>query len=352
MPRLSLRSSHAPSLRPRHRAERSSPPRPRRPRPGLALGAALVAGLSILPAATSHHPTAGDRMTTERVTAESTTSARVTGEGVTGWPVTGSPVTADRVRADRASAEAGARPRRAGSYRAVVAADRPTAHLRSRRDLVTGARVGRTVGGRPGWTRMPNGARARVYSGAGEHLSFRSRPAYSIPTTGQLTVELWIRPDTLQFRNEEGTGYVYLLGKGDPGRDEWYVRMYSRRNAEGRPNRLSGYAFNPRGGLGAGSYVQDAVTPGRWIQLALVFDQRPRPGAPTGRVRLYKDGVLRDTDALAGYGIGPTAGRAPLRIGTGDRDSYFEGAIGDVVFFDRALRGKRIRAHHRAMVGR
>ena len=54
-----------------------------------------------------------------------------------------------------------------------------------------------------------------------------------------------MRPDTLQFSDEEGSGYVYTMGKGDPGSHEWYTRMYSEFNAESRPNRISGYAFNP-----------------------------------------------------------------------------------------------------------
>ena len=45
----------------------------------------------------------------------------------------------------------------------------------------------------------------------------------------------------------------------------------------------------------------------------------------------------------------PANGPAPLRVGTGYRRSHFAGAIGDVVFFDRALAPGRIRAHYRAL---
>ncbi len=237
---------------------------------------------------------------------------------------------------------------RRSAFDTVVAADRPTAHLRGTLDLVTGRRIGREVG-RPGLARMPDGAVVPLFSGRDEHVFFPDRAQYSIPETGQLSVECWLRPDLLQFPDEEGSGYVYVLGKGDPGHQEWFVRMYSERNDEGRPSRISGYAFNPKGGQGAGAYVQDPVTPGQWIQLVLVFDRRSAPGAPTGTVTLYKDGVWRDSDALASYDVDPVNGPAPLRVGTGYRRSHFAGAIGDVVFFDRALAPGRIRAHYRAL---
>lgn len=237
------------------------------------------------------------------------------------------------------------------AHRRAVLDSQPVAHLRSVRDLVTGTQIGRPTGS-PDWAKMPNGVPARVFDGRGEHLTFPSRGAYSIATTGQLTVEYWVRPDTLQFADEEGSGYVYMLGKGDAGRHEWYARMYSLRNSENRPNRMSGYAFNSSGGLGAGSYVQDTVRPGQWMQFALVFDTRPQPGMSLGSVRIYKDGVLRDTDSLADYGIRPSNRGAPFRIGTGYLGSYFQGAVGDVVFYDRALAGSRIAAHHQAMYAR
>nr|WP_244633085.1 LamG domain-containing protein [Aeromicrobium sp. CFBP 8757] len=196
---------------------------------------------------------------------------------------------------------------------------------------------------------MRNGDRAVVLDGAGDHVSFRSSRRFSIATKGVLTVDYLIRPDTLQFADDEGSGYVYVLGKGSPGQHEWYARMYSRRNDENRPNRLSGYAFNARGGLGAGSYVQTKVVPRRWIHMTLVFNARATSSRyPSGYVKIYRNGVLRDTDSLADYRIRPTRGSAPLRIGTGYLQSYFKGAVGPVAFYDRELPAARIRAHERA----
>lgn len=234
------------------------------------------------------------------------------------------------------------------AYRRAVMRDRPTAFLRNKRDLVTGQRG--TVHGTTGIVRLPNGARARSFSGNGGYLSFANRSAFSVPKTGVLTVEYWMRPSRLQFQREEGSGYVYVLGKGQPNAHEWYGRMYSQRNSENRPNRISGYAFNPEGGLGAGSYFQDRVQPGEWIHVALVINTRARSSQyPTGYTKIYKNGVLRDTDSLAGYNIRPRASSAPLRIGTGYLNSYFAGAVGHVAFYDRELPGNRLAAHHRVM---
>jgi hypothetical protein len=231
-----------------------------------------------------------------------------------------------------------------------VAADAPTAFLQRNKVVLGSGSEGQIVGGTPASTTLPNGDPAYAFNGAGQHLSFASRGAFSIPTTGRLTVEYWIRPDALQFPDSESSGYVYILGKGGSNAHEWYGRMYNKDNSEGRPNRISGYAFNPNGGLGAGSYFQDTVTAGQWIHVALVFNMKDTSSAyPTGYVKIFKNGVLRDTDSLKGYDIVPKAGSAPLRIGTGYLNSYFKGAVGDVAFYDKELSASRLSAHYNAM---
>jgi hypothetical protein len=234
------------------------------------------------------------------------------------------------------------------AYVRAVLRDRPRALLQGLRDLTGHGRRGTAVGA-PVRVRMPNGDRAFRFDGRRQFLQFGDRKAFEIDATGVLTVEFWMRPDTLQFSDEEGSGYVYTMGKGNPGAHEWYTRMYSRTNSESRPNRISGYAFNPAGGLGAGSYFQDPVTVGQWIHVALVINANARSSQyPMGYTRIYKNGVLRDTDSLAGYNIVPRSGSAPLRIGTGYLNSYFQGAIGDVAFYNKELSASRLKAHYAA----
>lgn len=234
------------------------------------------------------------------------------------------------------------------AYVRSVLRDKPVALLQGVRDLTGRGHGGTAVGG-PGFARMPNGDRARVFNGNGQYLRFADSKAFEIDATGVLTVEYWMRPDTLQFRHTEGSGYVYVLGKGRPGAQEWMGRMYSRSNEESRPNRISGYSFNPSGGLGAGSYFQDRVTAGQWIHVALVFNTRARSSRyPMGYVKIYKNGSLRDTDSLQSYDIVPHSGTAPLRVGTGYLSSFFQGAVSDIAFYHRELGAARLRAHHAA----
>lgn len=230
--------------------------------------------------------------------------------------------------------------------------DRPTALLQGLRDLTGRGRAGTAVG-RPAVTRLPNGDAAFRFNGRNQYLRFSDRKAFEIDAKGVLTIEFWMRPDVLQFARDEGSGYVYTMGKGNPGAQEWFSRIYSKRNAETRPNRISAYSFNPRGGLGAGSYFQDPVRAGAWIHVAVVVNTKARSSRyPTGYIRIYKNGVLRDTDSLRGYGIVPRSGNAPLRIGTGYLNSFFQGAVGNAAFYDREIGAARLKAHYAAMRAR
>jgi hypothetical protein len=91
--------------------------------------------------------------------------------------------------------------------------------------------------------------------------------------------------------------------------------------------------FNPGGGLGIGSHFQDQLQPGTWIHVVGMADSQ--------RTFIYRDGVQRDTDAYAGS-ITPEAGTAPLRIGTRDFNSFFEGEIREVRLWNRILTGGEI----------
>ena len=87
----------------------------------------------------------------------------------------------------------------------------------------------------PGVTTLPNRSLAATFNGAGQYLEVASSPSLSVTRTGCLTVEAWMRPSTLQFPREEGSGYVYVLGKGSPGMEEYALRIYSRTNSENPP---------------------------------------------------------------------------------------------------------------------
>ncbi|NED96637.1 LamG domain-containing protein [Phytoactinopolyspora alkaliphila] len=243
-------------------------------------------------------------------------------------------------------------------YDAAVLADAPTAYWAmanaaggTEPDL-SGSGLQGDYTASPGTTTLPNGEAAAVFDGATQYFEVADAPELSPATTGEFTLEAWMRPDTLQFLNQQSSGYVHWMGKGEPGDHEYVARMYSFDNTENRPNRISGYLFNAVGGLGAGSYFQDPVKAGDWIHYVLVINATASSeDYPNGYTKVYRDGVLRDQDDLSirGTVIVPERGDAPFRVGTRDFGSFFQGAVGKVAVYDTELPAERIAAHHEAM---
>jgi len=243
------------------------------------------------------------------------------------------------------------------AYDSAVLQDGPVAFWRlsqpgsSSEAAVVGGLTGTYAGTRTATT-LPNGEPATAFDGATGYFEVADNAKLSPATTGEFTLEAWMRPDTLEFTHTQGSGYVHWMGKGETGQHEYVARMYSLTNTENRPNRISGYLFNNTGGLGAGSYFQDAITAGTWIHYVLVINANAKSTAyPNGYTKIYRDGVLRDQDdlSISGTVIVPTDGTAPFRVGTRDFLSYFQGAAGKVAVYNEELPAARIAAHHAAM---
>lgn len=199
-------------------------------------------------------------------------------------------------------------------------------------------------------TELPNGDFAFVFNGTDSSVTVQDKDSFSVSTTSQLTLEAWMQPNTLEFLSQEGSGYVHWMGKGEKDSYEYVARMYSYSNSENRPNRISGYAFNPDGGLGVGSYFQDTIANGEWIYYVLVINTSSTSETfPMGYSKIYKNGILQDQDNLAELNIIPVNGSAPFRIGTRDFSSFFEGAIGKVAIYDYELTEIQIFAHYQEM---
>ena len=179
-----------------------------------------------------------------------------------------------------------------------------------------------------------------MFDGATGYVEIPDADVFSEATTGALSVEAWMRPDTLAMPNAESSGYVHWMGKGTSGQHEWVSRMYQQGNSEMRENRISFYSFNLTGGLGAGSYFQDPVTAGQWIHYVGTFDDT--------RTYIFKNGVQRDSDLLSDYDITPQNGTAPVRIGTRDLNSFFQGAIARVAIYNVRLSEQQVTAHFAA----
>ncbi len=185
------------------------------------------------------------------------------------------------------------------------------------------------------------------FDGHDDYIEIPDNESFSVNTNGGggLTVSAGIRPDTLRFPVTEGSGYVHWLGKGEKKEQEWVFRMYGQGNTENRDNRISFYVFSPEGKKGVGSYFQEPVTVGEWIHVVGVADSQ--------RTYIYKNGIFKKCDQYQGKGDGkcgvhkddngdllqiyPQHGSAPLRIGTRDMHSFFQGAIREVRIWSRPL---------------
>jgi len=187
---------------------------------------------------------------------------------------------------------------------------------------------------------VASGLVAPIFDGQSGYVEIPDSADYSQPTRGGLTVEAWLRPDSLAMPRAETGGYVHWLGKGEPHQQEWVARMYQEGNAEGRVNRISFYAFNLMGGLGAGSYFQDPLAAGTWLHVVGRID--------AVNTSIFCNGNQRDTDELSGYDIVPEHGTAPVRIGTRDLQSYFQGAISRVAIYGAPLSADTVRTHYQA----
>jgi hypothetical protein len=255
-------------------------------------------------------------------------------------------------------------------YNATVLGDGPVAFWdlsgdgATERDLSAHGHAGAYTG-TPGRVRLPDGEPAALFDGHNEYLSIPSSPKFSIPATGKLTWEAWIRPTSVKF-SPGANDYVDWMGKCDSSHScEWEARFYPAVNREGRCNRISAYAFNPGAALGSGAYWQPVcgmLKAGQWLYVVGEYQTLTTPGrcAPQhpGTINIWVNGIPwnasrgGETGCMSQYAITPRAGNSPLNIGTVARDGFFDGAVAKVAIYDTLLSQAEISAHFTAMTGR
>jgi hypothetical protein len=214
---------------------------------------------------------------------------------------------------------------------------------------------------------MPNGDQVADFNGSSQYVSVPTSAAFSIPTTGNLTWEAWIRPDVLQFPNDSN-GYVDWMGKCEDYSPtcEWEARMYSTTNSENRCNRMSAYVFNSSAGLGSAADWQPVcglIQAGSWYHIVGEYTTSTQPSdcqnasSYPGMIDIWVNGVKwshsshGQTGCMSQYNVRPTANNSPLNIGTMAMDAWFPGAIGKVAIYDKLLTAAQVTAHYRAMTG-
>jgi concanavalin A-like lectin/glucanase superfamily protein len=261
------------------------------------------------------------------------------------------------------------------SYNQIVLADHPVAFWnvdpknKSEVDLSGNGNTGTYENGLPAMTTMPDGDTAADFNGTSQYLTIPSNISFSIPTTGNLTWEAWIRPDTLQFPNGTSDSYVEFIGKcaHHSPTCEWQGRMYDEMTLQaGRSSRISAYVYNPTAGLGSGADWQptnDLFHTGQWIQVVGEYTTHTQPSdcpdtsAYPGSINIWVDGVKwnqsyhSSTGCMSQYKIKPQTENSPLNIGTLSLSTWFKGAIGKVAIYNYLLSQSQINNHYKTMTG-
>ncbi len=175
-----------------------------------------------------------------------------------------------------------------------------------------------------------------LYDGVNQYADIPDNAAYSIPTTGALTVSVWLKQYTNQFTLYEGSGYVNVLGKSDfgsPNHVEWQMRLYNLTNTETdmRGNESSFYVFNSTGGTGVSSdFMRETTDVNRWVHYLATMDGT--------YVRLYKDGVLQEVANYATFPITPADTIAKIYVAHADNNGYYYGEVGPIKIWNRVLK--------------
>jgi hypothetical protein len=259
------------------------------------------------------------------------------------------------------------------SYDAVVMADNPvmylpmsTASTGSETDKSGNGHNGSYKGGTPAVATLPNGDKAADFNGGGQYLTVPSSSDLSIATTHTLTWEAWVRPDTFQFKNASGDGYVDWMGKCESYSPtcEWEARLYGSDTTQNRPRRFSAYAFNLGAGLGSGADWQPAsgvLQAGQWVHVVAEYQTTSTPSQCSssypGTINIWINGIKQNfaahapTGCMSQYKVTPKSASSPLNIGTMALDTWFKGAVGKVAIYNYLLTQTQIEEHFKAMAG-
>ncbi len=171
------------------------------------------------------------------------------------------------------------------------------------------------------------------FDGIDDYIVIPDNDKLSPSTSQAFTISFWINFHKNDFSPKGSKSYIQFLGKASPGNYEFSFRQFNNSNSENKNNRISFYLFNLSGGLGSGSFIQP-IELKKWLFITAVYNGT--------HVSIWKDGVLKDTDALSDYGIQTGNGKAPIIIGTLDGKNYFQGKIKDLRIYNKALDAKEI----------
>lgn len=70
----------------------------------------------------------------------------------------------------------------------------------------------------------PGGMPALHFDGVSHYVEVADNAAWSVATTGRLTISVWMARDADAWLDDESTGYVNAINKGSSGQFEWTIR--------------------------------------------------------------------------------------------------------------------------------
>lgn len=186
-----------------------------------------------------------------------------------------------------------------------------------------------------------NGAKiirqSAYFDGIDDNIEVADRSEYSISNTGEITILLWVRPTTFDFKDTYNN-YVNFLGKGnsyDPANQEWGFRVYSDSHKTRARNYVF-YVFNISGGLGVGSTIENKQIEGKWVHIVGMVKNN--------KTKIYFNGELEDIDPYSRYSIVPQNGNSSLFFGYRDTSGgHFQGGLDEIMIFNRSLTDNEIK---------
>lgn len=200
------------------------------------------------------------------------------------------------------------------------------------------------------WTSSGKFGGAYSFPSQSTYITVPDNSAYSISTTGEISVSFWMYMTSWDFPGQSDTKqFTNIIAKNTyngGAQCEWGFRIYNQNGLDGtnaRPCRISFYAFSPECGYGAGAYVQnnatantcDASLLNRWVHIVGGVDANQN-------TFIYVDGqknVPTTPNALSAYGVIPGDTTAPILIGKdyASGGGQFGGKIDEFIIFNKAL---------------
>ena len=159
-----------------------------------------------------------------------------------------------------------------------------------------------------------------------EYVTISDNSAYSPATTGDLSVEAWIKGGAT-------AGHIVTKGNwDDSGSFEWQLNWNSSQG-------FSAWAWAPDGTQIGRVDSPTGLAQNVWHHLVVIFRQ-------SGNMEMYVDGALTEIDTMGAT----TDKTSPVEIAArADHfDSWLNGSIDDVAIYNVALTGDQVKEHYLA----